>query len=331
MRTDVVFQGRRPARPTGGFTLIELLVVIAIIALLIGILLPSLGNARTAAQATVSVSNLKQMGTITFFYATDNEEVWLNPFDPNDSDPFYEGTARIRVPGRGSFWNMDGPLRARRSEPFAMHAASLLMHYNASGPSGLTSKVQFAPGDFTVLQRFEELAEGGGEYDNYIWDGSYFYSPTMWFEPDRYEEEDLQTPVLPNDYRRNRIDDVQWPAQKAVWFERFDFTKPLRSDQGVRVRKFPNWNNPVATPNVMVADGSARPVVIADIIAQTQSTNPEVARTFTPQDLWDPPTAWLRFYSMDKDGFENGEGGTDAYPAFFWATRDGIRGQDIYR
>ena len=59
------------------FTLIELLVVIAIVAILIGILLPSLGGARDASQTTVCASNCRQLGVACLLYANDfDERIW---------------------------------------------------------------------------------------------------------------------------------------------------------------------------------------------------------------------------------------------------------------
>jgi prepilin-type N-terminal cleavage/methylation domain-containing protein/prepilin-type processing-associated H-X9-DG protein len=55
-----------------GFTLIELLVVIAIIALLLGILMPSLARARSTGKQVVCFSNLRQMGMAAGTYVADN-------------------------------------------------------------------------------------------------------------------------------------------------------------------------------------------------------------------------------------------------------------------
>jgi len=57
-----------------GFTLVELLVVISIIALLLGILMPTLHKARSAGQSTICVSNVRRLAIAGAIYVQENRD-----------------------------------------------------------------------------------------------------------------------------------------------------------------------------------------------------------------------------------------------------------------
>jgi len=71
-----------------GFTLIELLVVISIIALLIAILLPTMGAARETGRSVTCLSNLRQMSVALAAYTSSNDDQFV-------SSQFFDATSNV--------------------------------------------------------------------------------------------------------------------------------------------------------------------------------------------------------------------------------------------
>jgi prepilin-type N-terminal cleavage/methylation domain-containing protein len=78
---------RRARAYPRGFSLVELLVVIGIIALISGMLMPALLRSRRAAQATLCLSNLRQLGHFYYLYADANHD--LIPLGTSGELPLY--------------------------------------------------------------------------------------------------------------------------------------------------------------------------------------------------------------------------------------------------
>ena len=105
-------------RVVGAFTLIDVLVSISVIALLIGILLPSLSSIRETTKRVICASNVRQMGYGLSMYTDDNRD-YLPPTVHRESSTavLYNSTdsmslrllPRSPVPpwgsGRGAFWD----------------------------------------------------------------------------------------------------------------------------------------------------------------------------------------------------------------------------------
>lgn len=326
-----------PSHTRRAFSLVELLVVIAIIALLIGLAVPALFEARQAARRVQSLANIRSNAQFAMAYTNDNKECYPNPFVPSPSSistsstPVRSAQDWVWVPGREGSWGWtygDSGLRgaggtSSGTEGFGYHWLAHLLYADQDSLSRVRSIA--APGDKALLTWLKTNNNQSAQSDlTRVFPTSYWYAPTFWQSPDRFASTTPSVASAQNGYsiRRNRVSDVASPGAKVMLFESKDYHAPTQ----------PMWNDVAARPHVAMADGAASRVNMSKVYLDTARTpdrtgEGEESKLDLPSGLWQPGNDEMsgRFLYGAEQGFtwEYGK------PAFFWRTRNGIYGRDL--
>ena len=133
------------------FTLVELLVVMAVIALLLGILIPALGAARSQGKAIVCKNNLQQLVLANSGYAIENDGCYVL------AAPDIWTTNNQRWHGVRADWD----------SPFDWHKSPLVSYFSGGGVKECPQMVNFRKGEPSDFD-YEDGCGGYGYNMTYI-------------------------------------------------------------------------------------------------------------------------------------------------------------------